>query len=313
MVPHIHTTDGITVVLYNKPYHAAKTDAIFDDVVALVNAGEEDKWLLDLFERAATKIKAVTKLTPNMEYSGGVVLYKGDTLANYAVDKLIAIIEAGQNTVPLSRFLDNLLGNPSKRVVDDLYRFLEKGRIPITEDGHFLAYKKVRADYKDIHSGRFVNTVGAKFEMPRNQVDEDASRTCSTGFHVCSYDYLPQFGSSEGNRVVVCKINPADVVAIPADYNDTKMRVYKYEVISEVTDYFKKGENVLAKQEVAEKPYEVVYVTLDDSDDDSFDISHGKYWTEAEAETEAELLVDTGVASESWVNFEGVEIHNFGQ
>ena len=37
--------------------------------------------------------------------------------------------------------------------------------------------------------------------------------------------------------MVICEINPADVVSIPADYNNTKMRVCKYTVIGEVEDY----------------------------------------------------------------------------
>jgi hypothetical protein len=33
---------------------------------------------------------------------------------------------------------------------------------------------------------------------------------------------------------MICKVNPADVVAVPSDYNNAKMRVCKYEVINEV-------------------------------------------------------------------------------
>lgn len=288
MVPHLHTKDGISVVLFNQPYHAAKDDPIYNEVVAAVHDGDGEQELLDLFQRAATKLKAATKLTPNLEYSGGVVLYKGEALANYATDKLIELLEANLKATPLINFLENLMQNPSKRVVDDLYRFLEKGRMPITEDGHFLAYKKVRADYKDIHSGRFSNTVGASFEMPRNMVDEDAQRTCSVGFHVCSYDYLPNFASSGNDRVMVCKINPAHVVAIPADYNDTKMRVYKYVVTDEVTSYFKAGDNVLTKQSVSAEKRDFAVLYRNDFSD--FTEEHGIFWTKEEALREAKAF-----------------------
>ena len=71
-------------------------------------------------------------------------------------------------------------------------------------------------------------------------MDEDSTRTCSFGLHVCSYDYLPNFGTGGGDRVVICEVNPRDVVAIPQDYNNTKMRVCKYKVIAEVEDYTEK-------------------------------------------------------------------------
>jgi hypothetical protein len=108
---------------------------------------------------------------------------------------------------------------------------LEKNSLPITPDGHFLAYKKVRYDYKDCHSGTMDNSVGQVVEMERNSVDDDKDRTCSTGLHFCSRDYLNHFG---GERLVIVKVNPRDVVSIPSDYNGAKGRACRYEVVDEI-------------------------------------------------------------------------------
>jgi len=129
------------------------------------------------------------------------------------------------------QFMENLYQNPSKRAVTELYGFLEKGNLPITPDGHFLAYKKVRADYTDVHSGKFNNSVGQVVEMERHDVDDNKDNTCSTGLHFCAMSYLSCFG---GERTVIVKINPADVVSIPSDYNDAKGRACRYEVIGEL-------------------------------------------------------------------------------
>jgi hypothetical protein len=134
---------------------------------------------------------------------------------------------------PLLNFFKNLMDNPSKRAVDELYDFLEAGELPITEDGHFLAFKNVRSNYFDIHSGKFDNSVGKVCEMPRNGVDEDKERTCSYGLHFCSIKYLPHFSDGENGKTMIVKINPRDVVAIPADYENTKGRTCRYEVIAE--------------------------------------------------------------------------------
>jgi len=132
---------------------------------------------------------------------------------------------------PMVKFMENLMENPSRTSVEELYGFLEVGGLPITSDGCFLAYKKVRADYTDCHTGKISNAVGEKPEMERNEVDDNRNKTCSEGLHFCSKGYLSHFG---GERTMIVKINPRDVVSIPSDYNDTKGRACTYEVVDEI-------------------------------------------------------------------------------
>src|SRR5690606_5095532 len=100
---------------------------------------------------------------------------------------------------------------------------------------HFLAYKRVRDNYLDWHSATFDNSVGKVVEMPggRYHVDSNRHNVCSYGLHFCSKDYLGNFWRGAG-RIVVVKINPADVVSIPIDYNFTKGRTWRYEVVGEI-------------------------------------------------------------------------------
>jgi len=86
----------------------------------------------------------------------------------------------------------------------------------------------------DIHSRSMNNSVGQVVTMPRNKVDDVRANTCSEGLHFCSLEYLPHFGSlSRGDRTVIVKINPADVVSIPQDYNNAKGRTCRYQVVAE--------------------------------------------------------------------------------
>jgi hypothetical protein len=85
------------------------------------------------------------------------------------------------------------------------------------------------------------NSVGNVVEIPRNQVDEDSNRTCSHGLHVANWNYAhTQFASSDASSDIMLEVevNPADVVAIPTDYNNAKMRVCKYKVLGVVTTPF---------------------------------------------------------------------------
>jgi hypothetical protein len=165
-----------------------------------------------------------------VEVVDGEVRYNGETVHNTLTDRLLDMMDEGFDIEPLINFLQNLMQNPSKRAVDELYLFLETNKMPITPDGHFLAYKNVRGDYTDIHSGTFDNSVGQVNEVPRNTVDEDRDWTCSTGLHFCSLEYLKSF---PGQHTMILKINPRDVVSIPSDYNNTKGRCCRYEVVGE--------------------------------------------------------------------------------
>lgn len=171
-----------------------------------------------------------------VEIKDGSINYHGQIIHNTLTKRILSFMREGLPHEPLLNFFKNLMANPSKRAVDELYDFLEAGELPITEDGHFLAFKNVRSNYFDIHSSKFDNSVGKVCEMPRNGVDEDKERTCSYGLHFCSIKYLPHFSDGENGKTMIVKINPKDVVAIPADYENTKGRTCRYEVIGEYKD-----------------------------------------------------------------------------
>jgi hypothetical protein len=167
----------------------------------------------------------------NISVQGDKLYWKGEEFHNSLSTRMIRMLQDGFDIKPMVAFMENLMTNPSKRAVTELYGFLEKNNLPITPDGSFLAYKKIRQDYTDCHTGKMNNSVGQVVEMERNKVDDDQNQTCSTGLHFCSRDYLNHFG---GERIVIVKINPRDVVSIPNDYNDSKGRACRYEVVDEI-------------------------------------------------------------------------------
>ena len=157
---------------------------------------------------------------------------------NSLSSRVIDMVRQGDKGVStLLNFMEKLMENPSRRAVNELYGFLQANDIVIAEDGDFYAWKKVRNDYFDIHSGTMDNSPGNRLRVARNMVDEDSTQTCSYGLHVCSKSYLPNFGGGAGSsRVLKVKVNPADVVAVPADYHNAKMRTAGYTVLEDVTD-----------------------------------------------------------------------------
>ena len=237
---YVLTPSNLTVLLGARPYNIAKTDSIYTDVVELVKANATEDAVLAVINRAQAAVQKAAQITPNIAIANGVVTFKGQSIDNSLTTRMLQMLDEGFDLIPMAKFLENLMDNPSYRAVSELYGFLEKGNMPITPDGHFMAYKAVRPDYKDIHSGTMDNSIGRVVEMPRNGVDDDKNRTCSAGLHFCSFEYLPHFAHANGH-VVLVKINPRDVVAIPADYNDTKGRTCRYEVTGEYEGYYKEG------------------------------------------------------------------------
>ena len=162
-----------------------------------------------------------------------VVYWKDTPFHNALSNRMIEMYKDGFPIDPMIRFMENLMNNPSKRSVDQVYGFLEKNSLPITEDGCFLAYKRVKSDYMDCHTGKIDNKVGEIVQMDRNLVDDNPDSHCSTGLHFCSESYLKSFGG-QSDPVMILKINPADVVSIPTDYDGAKGRCMKYTVVGEV-------------------------------------------------------------------------------
>lgn len=243
MIPYTITTNSLTCLIEGMPKTIEKSHVNFQKIIEAIQLGDEGL-VISLSDVA----KEVHKYgSGKVKVSDGIVYYQDKELHNYAVDKLLQFMEEELPIEPLVKFLENLMDNPSYRAVQELYKFMEVGNMPLTSDGCFLAYKKVRSNFFDIHSGTFDNSVGQKPSMPRNEVNEDSNVTCSSGLHACSFGYLGSFGSSPENKVVVVKINPKDVVSIPADYNSTKMRVCEYEVIEDVTEQYNKQQDVLAE------------------------------------------------------------------
>ncbi len=71
----------------------------------------------------------------------GVVLHNGVPVHNVIADRIVTFLDAGLPFEPLVKFLENLLLNPSARAVAEGYEFLENKNLPVTDDGHFIAYK----------------------------------------------------------------------------------------------------------------------------------------------------------------------------
>lgn len=82
------------------------------------------------------------------------------------------------------------------------------------------------AYYTDMHTRKMTIELGVPVRMERKECDSDPAIDCSYGLHVGATKYVENFGRS-GAVVLVCLVNPANVVAVP-QYDHSKMRVSEY-------------------------------------------------------------------------------------
>lgn len=232
-VPYTLTDTTLTVVLDCVPHVIPSSHPNFKAVCSSIIANDNE----DVIRRLIDIPSAIEEfMQGNVKISNRVVYYKGTELNNYLAQHILRFMEANDPALvkPLVAFLDNVMENPSYRAVQGLFEWVQKSSLPITSDGYLLGWKIVGPDYKDLRTRRIDNSPGSIIELDRNLCDEDPDRTCSAGLHFCSYNYLPHYGTASGNRIVIVKINPRDVVAFPRDYNTSKGRCCRYEVVGEV-------------------------------------------------------------------------------
>lgn len=203
-----------------------RSDSKFDAILAALREKNDDKvkLIVDGLKNAiAASNSSAFKVENGMVYIDGVQV---NGLIN---SKIVEYVNNGLDPSSLVNFWRNLQKNPSSRAKERLFAFLENGNHPFTDDGCFIAYKKVGSDMKDTYTHTIDNSVGCKPTMDRSKVDDDPEHTCSHGLHVASWEYAQGYS---GQVLIDVKVNPANVVSIPVDYNNQKMRVCEYEVIA---------------------------------------------------------------------------------
>jgi hypothetical protein len=248
MYPYIMQGKNVTIVVDGESYTISEDHINYRSIIEAIKTQD---WasIPDLVSPAKA---VVNYANGNVTINDGVVTWRGIPMHNSLSDRMVSMLTDGFPIEPLVNFMDNLMNNPSARAVNELYGFLEKCSLPITPDGCFIAYKKVNRNFTDCHTGQVLNKPAAlltedernqmpmnfdngvqvtvvdgvtSVSMPRNLVDDERDRTCSKGLHFCSREYLQSFG---GDVLLAVKVNPADVVSIPSDYNDSKGRTSRY-------------------------------------------------------------------------------------
>ena len=240
--------DGITLLKDGKQYTVSKTHPNYTKILnALKKRDFNDIDTLMSITNTINK-NSNSKINPNYKvYVKDGKIYFSNTkngteelLAGPLVDRIIRDLE----NINTSKYVDSLMmlmhnikKNKSKEISEELYQWLQSGRSPITSDGCILAYKKVATNFLDFYSSTMDNSPGSVVRMKQSDVDVNRNNECSTGLHFASLGYLSNYSNNadEKYKIVIVKVNPRHIFAIPKDYNCQKGRASEYFVVGEYT------------------------------------------------------------------------------
>jgi hypothetical protein len=143
------------------------------------------------------------------------------------------------NTKGMEAFLKRLGAAIGQRghSVQDVLRFMERGDLPLTDDGCIIAYKVLKTFgndetanvFVDCHTSKVEQRVGSFVTQSIDLINQDKAQ-CGTGLHIARRAYLRNFG---GNIIVMVKIEPEDVIIVPNGEPD-KMRVKGYHILAKI-------------------------------------------------------------------------------
>lgn len=232
--------NSMTVVVGDQVYTVARDHVNWNKIIKAINDGQAD-----LIAQLMDIPTALTNyFVGKVSVVDGVIKYNNQRIGGVIETRILEFMNQGLPVVPMLRFLEKLMLNPSKRAVEELYTFLEHKNMPITTEGNFLAYKGLRSDYWSISGnkntvvlkgqvddqGHIFNGIGEEIEVARNSVNDNKEHGCAEGLHAGSLEYAKGFAQG---KMVIVEINPADVVSIPTDCSCQKLRTCKYKVIEE--------------------------------------------------------------------------------
>jgi hypothetical protein len=280
MIKYTDFGNKIVVMVKGRPYTIFSDSSNYAEAKEYIRSDNEQA----LFDLLDIKNSINRRFNGKVEVIGSTVYYvtKDGTKEALPTNLNKVVIRMWQqkenNITPLIKFYEHLKANPSKKCQDRLFDFITKYEIVIDENGNLILYKVVEKTsetntYLDLYSHSIRQRIGETIKVERGKVDDDDANTCSQGLHVAAWTYLPHYGGTDTNKnaIVIVKVNPANVVAIPRDYNAAKLRVCAYTLLNEYHIDYGELPDVIYRIEQENKE---TSMNQEDRDDDDYDTDY---------------------------------------
>lgn len=262
---------NLTAFINGEMYSATDSHPNFRRIQDMCEAGDES--VIDFFDISHTAQERFRRLSERVSIANGKIYFDGEEVNNALTDQVVRFINDGVNDFePLVLFFEKVQNNPNPHSREQLYRWLANRNFTINPDGNIIAYKGVAVRNRDeagaeyfsishgkatvdgvVHNGAIPNPIGAVVEMPRSDVQHNPAIGCHTGLHCGTWNYASGFARG---AVLTVEVNPRDVVSVPTDCEDQKVRVCRYTVVG------------VTESEISESLHTVDTPDVDDYDEE---------------------------------------------
>lgn len=287
---------NITVLLDGDLYGADSTHANWQRILEKV-INNDESGLADLFDASVAAAKRFDRLSERVAVKDGAIFFDNEPVNNALTQQVVRFLNEGVDDFkPLVNFFEKVEQNPQNHSREQLYAWLAKHNFTITDDGDFIAYKSVYRDQNDDYEFRSTMSghaivdgveqngytrynLGSVLEMPRGSVQWNPSVGCSVGLHAGTWSYAKGYS---GNVILKVKINPRDVVSVPTDSNEQKLRVCRLVVLE------------IAEEEI-QSAFWTQNVGQPVEDETEYCVDCGQEWCDGECEGDDEIPAEDEV------------------
>lgn len=182
----------------------------------------------DLFWFLNRNGMTITKSGLFTGYRNVISLSEDNKIVEQARNKVISLIRNGKNLNIVDKYNIYKIGNKIKISKKSRTKLIKKGYDYLGSLKEFNNSSTTNKQYTDAYTRTFDIKLGEKVEMLRKDCDSNPRKTCSSGLHLASKDWIN--AGAFGNTTIRVLVNPMDVVAVPTDDNYGKMRVCRYYV-----------------------------------------------------------------------------------
>lgn len=263
--------DSIIVVLHDGEIYQALVNIhpSFPLILESLRKDPQDDSVIALFDVERALRAEFQRVSPRITIQGGKVLFDGDVLHNGVEKQILRFVDEGEadRLQAVVNFTEKVMTNPNEHSRNQLFNWLDRYDFTITDEGDIVGYKgcadgpegptskhsapesdRVTRNDKPV-TGYVLNLPGDVIEMPRSIVQHDPSVGCHKGLHIGTFAYANQFKGYNGILLEV-HFNPRDVVSVPTDSGEQKIRACRYTVVDMVEEQYKTA--VLPRKQVSE-------------------------------------------------------------
>lgn len=199
-----------------------KSEPVFDKVLKAITANKNVEYFKELQKNALSETTSSDLYIKNDE-----VYFQGQVVSNQSLrDYVMQLNQLGISLSSIEGFLRRLYKNTSFNVKSRLFDYLKSHKLSLNVNGFFYAYVCSESRYVE----------GDVISFERGDINDSPLNVDKSIYDASALEVIAGNKRSALSTLYLCAVSPEDVVSVPYVFSKNKLRVCKYEVISECSN-----------------------------------------------------------------------------